>query len=312
MTGYIEPSLALSAQGASTPGARRPHVLLLGGQDAPDAQQLLRRYARHSSADWPEHELRALAWPTYSRGAALVRADDAASPAGNTRARACRSWLPGRLDQLAAAGVTRAVAALDRRMHVVDGRARGLLSRAVYLFTRFSVDALYGPLGRELVELTLSALHGKPYSVIVAHSFGGTMALRAAWELTLRGLPAPRLEILALGTSSGCAVVRSPLWHGIPRDSAGCIALPPCVRSYRHFYSRSDAFVAAPALPKQFAGIELTEVQTGRFTQRGFGHALGDYLSAPAFRAALRAALLRAHAERPRADARLMAETQSA
>jgi hypothetical protein len=196
-------------------------------------------------------------------------------------------WLPDSWDAALARSVTRAVAALDARMHVEHGQPLGLLSRGVYTFTRFSVDALYGRLGRELVELTVMALCEAKYDVLLAHSFGGTLALRAAWELSARGVAVRPFEIMALGTMSGHAVVRSPLWDGIPRDGAGRILLPACVLRYRHFHSRTDACVAAPALPTQFAGVEQIEVRTRGFAQRGLGHALRDYLAAPEVKRAL-------------------------
>lgn len=303
MTLIVEPSLAQppGVRGAPAEITARsaiiPHVLLLGGQDAPDTRQLLHRFGRHIDADWPRHQVSALAWPTPARSAALESASCQllrvqADPRPERHA-ASGGWLPDGWDAALARGVTRAVAALDARMHVENGQPRGLLSRGVYTFTRFSVDALYGELGRELVELTVMALSEASYDVLLAHSFGGTLALRAAWELSTRGMSARPFEIMALGTSSGHAVVRSPLWKDIPRDAAGRICLPPCVRRYRHFHSRTDAFVAAPAPPTQFADVEQVEVRTRGFAQRGRGHALRDYLAAPEVKSAVRDALTR-------------------
>jgi hypothetical protein len=164
------------------------------------------------------------------------------------------------------------------------------MSYAVYCFTRFSVDALYDrdEFGNELIKLATHALassccksRATQPTLIVAHSFGGTLALRSAWELVRSGRTTERqFHLVTLGTACGPMVVESPMFAPLPRDR-GCIVLPANVLTWQHFYSGSDALVAAPALPYAFRGVQMQRVDTGRFLTRGRGHALVAYLRTP-------------------------------
>jgi hypothetical protein len=266
--------------GATRPRTRRPRVLLLGGQDAPTAEQLEGRWRAHVRDHWPAHDVRVVVWPRHA----------APPPARKAQARreahGCeRPWF----DVLAARWACACIERMELRMRVsTQGEPEDCLSRAIYHFTRFSVDALYNreALGDRLVGATLAALRAEPIDVIVAHSFGGTIALRAAWELASSSEVARDFSLITLGSSSGPMVVNSPMLERLPRRDAR-ICRPRTLRSWQHFFSESDALVAAPALPRAFAGVQLVRVETGRFLCRSRGHALSRYLAAPEVEAAI-------------------------
>jgi hypothetical protein len=197
----------------------------------------------------------------------------------------------GWIDRRVSGFTTRTVRELEARMQCArNGQPRDLMSFAAYLFTRFSVDALYDrdEFGNRLIKLATRALassccQSRPTqaTLIVAHSFGGTLALRAAWELVRTGQTTERqFHLVTLGTACGPMVIESPMFAPLPRE-AGCIVLPANLLTWQHFYSDSDALVAAPALPYAFKGVRIQRVDTGRFLTRGRGHTLPAYLRTP-------------------------------
>jgi hypothetical protein len=262
-----------------------PHVVLLGGQDAPPTAALTRRWTR--AASLPPHRLSVLAWPRSSHDHDARRAqlqldstellDESAVPTARRRQRR-HSYL----DDYAAQLVNACVTWLELRMGCdAAGVPRDLLSRQIYRYTRFSVDALYdrAAFGAELIALAGAALASQPVDLVVAHSFGGTLALRTAWQLWAAGDRRTRFHLITLGTASGPMVVNAPMWASIPRDARGRIVPAPNLLSWQHFFSLADALVAAPALPRGFAGVAMQAVDTGRFLARGHAHALSSYLA---------------------------------
>jgi hypothetical protein len=276
-----------------------PHVVLFGGQDAPPTAALTRRWTKALRASLPRHRLSVLAWPRPARDHAARRAqlqlvtiellDSSAVQTAHRRQRR-RSCLDG----YAALLVKNSVAWLELRTGCdAGGVPRDLLSRQVYRYTRFSVDALYdrAAFGAELIALAGSALESQRVDLVVAHSFGGTLALRAAWQLWDAGDRRTRFHLITLGTASGPMVVNAPMWASVPRDARGRIIPPPNVTSWQHFFSLADALVAAPALPRRFAGVAMQAVDTGRFLARGHAHALSSYLATAEVSNAVRALL---------------------
>jgi hypothetical protein len=199
------------------------------------------------------------------------------------RVRAPRKQWPRWLQRIGATLVASIVGWLDATMRVsLDGRPLSWRSRLVARFTPFSLDVLYdrAGIGARAQRLALAALRGRP-DVVVGHSFGGTLALVAAWALWNAGDRSTRFTLITLGSSCGPTVVRSPLLASIPRTADGKIALPPNVRSWLHFYSENDAIVAAPARPHAFAGVEQIAVDSGPFALENPAHALSAYLNVP-------------------------------
>ncbi|MEY4576264.1 MAG: hypothetical protein RL701_967 [Pseudomonadota bacterium] len=266
------------------PLLRKPHVLLLGGQDAPSAARLQRDWCAHMVAALPAHRLSTVSWqmPAADGGggalSSVITSCELDAQALKTAQRIRHAWLPEALDRSVAAWVTGVVAHLDTAMHIVDRRPNDLRSQFVYRFTRFSVDALHDREGRgaALSCLALRALELQP-DVIVAHSFGGTLALRAAAELSEYG-DRP-LRLITLGTNCGRTVTTSPMFADSARTTSGRLRLPRALERWQHFYSSTDAIVGAPALPHEWDDVEIRKVDTGAFTRRGFGHALRDYLA---------------------------------
>ena len=290
---------------------RLPHVLLLGGQDVPTTDQLIRRWRRALAPILPDHRLTVVQWPRTAGGRAGLtqtltilfdpqRAADRprASAHGNT----LLADLSHRSDRLASQSIARVVRWLDERMRVDQrGQPAGELSRLVYAFTRFSVDALYDRRGAsaELLSLVRRALLAESVQLVVAHSFGGTLALRALWELGATPANASAsFSLVTLGSASGPTVVHSRLLAGMKDADTGRIRRPRRLARWQHFYSTSDALVAAPALPLAFEGVELEQVDTGPFLSRGRGHALASYLETPEVQRAIYAGLAPARRER--------------
>lgn len=290
-----EPEPRAITLGASS--ERRPHVVLLGGQDAPSAQVLQERWKRSLSGLLPRHDLTVIQWPNPRTGcpSALERAEILPSPSrAATRARKRQ----GPFDRIAAHTARRVIRGLDKYVRFdCQGRARSLFGRAIYHYTKFSVDALYdrGGFGSALVSLAAQALSESHVDLVVAHSFGGTIALRAAWALQERRSKSAPFALLTLGTASGYTVERAPMFAPFwsTRDQRG-IMRSQQVASWQHFYSKSDAIVGSGQMPRSFLGVDLVNVHTGRFLQRGFGHALSGYLAAPAVRSAIAMVVQRA------------------
>lgn len=280
--------------------AALPRIVLFGGQDAPTIEQLVSRWWFGIARELPPHQLCVAAWPRghgdLQRHATMVRTtiwsdreSDAALSCEPSAPHdsSTRSWIDRRVSGLA----TRTVRELETRMQCArNGQPGDLMSHAVYLFTRFSVDALYDrdAFGNTLINLATRALASScckssstRATLIVAHSFGGTLALRAAWELVRSGQTTERqFHLVTLGTACGPMVVESPMFAPLPRER-GCIVLPSNLLTWQHFYSESDALVAAPALPNAFNGVRMERVDTGGFLTRGRGHALPAYLRTP-------------------------------
>jgi len=269
-----------------------PHVLLLGGQDTPTAKQLLRRWRHAVGWRLPSHRVSTFQWPREPGAAppALMTLDahEASRALRRQRSAPPEETFPAWLDRAAYRGATRALAVADRLVRVDEkGKPAGTVSRIVYRYARYSIDALYdrAGLGSALVALAKQALGAAHFDLVVAHSFGGTLALRAAWELD-EGAPGfPRIDLITLGTASGPTIARSKLLQPM-RGRDGRLAKPRPLSSWSHFYSPSDAFLGAPSLPAAFDGVSVRAVDTGRFLRPGFGHALYDYLSTgPVFEA---------------------------
>jgi pimeloyl-ACP methyl ester carboxylesterase len=193
------------------------------------------------------------------------------------------------LDARLASWVSGCVAWLDERMHFdAQGRTLDPLSWMVDRFTQFSTAALYdrASFGSRLCALTVGVLESQRVDLVVAHSFGGTIALRAAWQLA----QGPQFRLITLGTASGPTVVRSQMFGAVPR-SRGKIALAPSIARWQHYVSLTDGFVGQAMLPHGFDRVELARVATGAFVAPGRGHALSAYLAAPEVLQAIRAGM---------------------
>jgi hypothetical protein len=276
------------------PGSR-PHVLLLGGQDAPNAEQLKRRWVTRIAALLPAHRLTILAWPRSPLTAAwpeLEQLDIEPALVWTTSAPSSRRALWPALDAGLAACASGCVAWLDERMRFDPrGKTADPLSWIVDRFTHFSTAALYDRdgFGSRLCERTANVLTTQRIDLVVAHSFGGTIALRTAWQLAQAGVP-DQFRLITLGTASGPTVVRSRMFQGLPR-CRGKVALAPCIARWQHCVSASDGFVGQASLPHGFDRVEIVRVQTGAFVAPGRGHALSAYLATPEVLQAIRAGL---------------------
>jgi hypothetical protein len=186
------------------------------------------------------------------------------------------------------------MAYLDAHMQLdAQGLPHGLPSRLVHHFSRFSIEAMYNREGRgdALVAHATDALRRAPVDLLVAHSFGGTLALRAAWELWMRGERTRRFTLITLGTGSGPTVAHSPMLSVLPRTSRGQIARLPNLHAWHHFWSPTDVLVGASMLPREFDGVSLHRVDTGPLSPRA--HALSSYLAATEVVERVRSALSR-------------------
>jgi hypothetical protein len=272
-----------------------PSIVLFGGQDTPTIEQLVSRWWYGIARALPSHQLCVAAWPRGIHDAQQGELERTTIWSDSDRDAARRiqrdfsnrGWIDRRLSGLA----TKTIRELEVRMRCLrSGDPDDLMSRAIYYFTRFSVDALYDrdAFGTKVIDLAARALmsscctttSARP-TLIVAHSFGGTLALRAAWELVRSGKNSGRqFHLVTLGTACGPMVVESPMFEPLPRED-GRVVRPDNLLSWQHFYSDSDALVAAPALPYAFKGVQMQRVNTGRFLTRGRGHALPNYLRTP-------------------------------
>jgi hypothetical protein len=267
-----------------------PHVLLLGGQDTPSCDRLVGCWTARCGAQLPSHQRSAVAWPPHVRTEIGTGSEQRMVQRGRSRPVKLPARLPRVLERPLARGVTGLVRYLCENLRLdPDGQPRGLSARLVHHLSRYSMDVMYNRhgLGDQLLARTVEALLAEPIDLIVAHSFGGTIALRAAWELWQRGERGRELALVTLGTASGSTVAQSPLLRPLPRSASGQIARLPNLRSWQHFWSANDVFVAAPMLPLAFEGVELREVDTGRLSPRA--HALSAYLAAPDVVSSLRA-----------------------
>lgn len=284
--------------GSSQASARLPRVVLFGGQDSPSEERLERCWRKSCDGLLPHHRLKAVAWPARgplsstvdrSAGAEHDSARKRPGVAGNPRkARVCGKLGPmglrlqGVLERPLARALTAVMTYLDANMRLdAQGHPHGLPSRLVHHYSRFSMDAMYNRdgLGDALVGRAVEELRRAPVDLLVAHSFGGTVALRAAWELWMRGERDRRFTLITLGTASGPTVARSPMLSGLPRTPLGQISRLPNLTSWHHFWSPTDVLVGASMLPRDFQGVELHCVDTGPLSRRA--HALSSYLAAP-------------------------------
>jgi hypothetical protein len=298
-------NLVSTSTGASE---RKAHVVLLGGQDTPDLQSLRERWKRSMSSVLPAHDLTVVEWPnpfTGRHGGKIERVEIMpAPPLPAARLNRDKDKPQGSLDRIAARAVRTVIGGIDKYVRFdSQGRARSLFGRAIYRFTQFSVDALYdrGGLGRALLDLAQEALSESHVDLVVAHSFGGTIALRAAWALQEQpsAKRAP-FRLLTLGTASGYTVERAPMFASY--RSARGIERSREIASWQHFYSKSDAVVGGGQMPRAFLDIDIVKVHTGPFLRRDRGHGLSRYLATPAVRGAIEQAV---HLCRPAVAARV-------
>jgi hypothetical protein len=268
---------------------RRAHIVLLGGQDTPSLQSLRERWKRSMSGVLPCHDLTVVEWPNPFIGRSkgkLERVEVASTLPLTAAGRSAAQQ--GLLDRIAARAVREVIAGLDKHVRFdSQGRAQSVLGHAIYSFTQFSVDALYdrGGLGQALLELAEQALCESHVDLVVAHSFGGTVALRAAWALQERGTKLAPFGLLTLGTASGYTVERAPMFAAY-RNARG-IERSQQISSWQHFYSKSDAVVGGGQMPRAFLDIEIVKVHTGPFLRRDRAHGLSRYLATPAVRSAI-------------------------
>jgi hypothetical protein len=237
-----------------------------------------------------------------------------ARPAARTdhREALVRFRLPLVIERFVARRLTAIMAYLDANMRLdASGLPLGLPSRLVHHFSRFSMEAMYDCDGRgaALVARAVEALRSAPVELIVAHSFGGTVALRAIWELWQQGERERRFTLITLGTASGPTVARSPMLSVLPASTSKRIAPLPNLRAWHHFWSPNDVFVGASMLPRDFEGVELHCVDTGRLSPRA--HALSSYLAAPEVVECLRVALCGGTVVPPYAHAAAQAPLES-
>lgn len=273
-------------------GVRLPHVVLFGGQNHPPLTRLVGCWRSRCAALLPPHRLSVVAWPTLDGQRAgehteVLMLDTEARRRTRAPIRRMPRWLGRKLGRI----VTAFVAWLDARMRVsADGTPENWPSRFTCQFIRYTVAVLYGnsALNGELIELAIQTLGERPVDVVIGHSLGGTIALLAAHEMHQRDERFPPFDLITLGTSSGPAITRSPWLQRLPRTPDGRIALPAGIRSWTHVWSASDALVAAPSLPVEFAGVDLAEVDTGVFSFENHAHALGAYLAVPEVLAMIR------------------------
>lgn len=251
-------------------------------------------------AHLPAHHLTIIAWPKTPRTAAWpaverVYVDPTFAWTSSSAPSSRRASWP-EFDARIAGWVSGCVAWLDEHTRFDEhGEPANWLSSRVDRFTDFSTAALYerGAFGTALCERTLAALCEEPIDLVVAHSFGGTVALRSAWYLAhVAELPPVhgQFQLITLGTASGPTVTRSLMFGSVPRRGDK-IALSPCIARWQHFVSPSDAFVGQGMLPRGFDGVEQVNVQTGAFIGPGRGHALSAYLATPEVLHAIQGAL---------------------
>ncbi len=288
------------------PTSEEPSVCVFGGQDTPSIDKLMSRWHRACGGRLPPHVQVAVQWPRQAsheagRGPCVGHARVVGELAGlppKPRPRRAEWALETRLSRM----MTAVVEGVDARLRFQDGGApQNLLASGISRFADFSLRVLYDRegLGSAVMALATSVLRAHTPRLIVAHSFGGTIAWRAAWQLWLAGEREFSFSLITLGTSSGPTVLRSPLFRDLPRTSSGELAAPPNLRSWRHFWSRNDVWVAAPALPRRFQGVSMYEVETAPLFS-GRAHALSAYLAAPEVLLAARSALHAANNRRLR------------
>jgi hypothetical protein len=267
---------------------------LFGGQDTPKLSQLAARWRLGCGAALPQHRPILVEWPRDANSVGRVGEASIETSSSAGIPKPIRTRAGGPFEDAVARALTGIIRTTDERLQFLpDGRPANGLARAVDHFARYSLSVLYDRdgLAGAVLETATKALRAHCPDVIVAHSFGGTIALRAAWELWREGQRGLDFCLVTLGTASGPTVVRSPLFRDVPRSREGRLALPPNVRNWYHFWSRNDVWVAAPSLPHQFEGVTQIEVDTGPLALRGRPHALVSYLRAPEVFACLRAHL---------------------
>lgn len=255
----------------------KPVVYLVGGQDCPTPKRLFEIINSYGRKWWPKFDLNVVSWRTPRK---LVVNDF--SPASNLVALPMKT---SPVRAFVAALVSGFLAMVDPFMWFdKDGEGMNFASRRIGAFVKWTTRLLYMPIHSDesvfphtVTRLAL-ALPRSGRVVVLAHSTGGNIALRACWALWEAGFRDVEFSLITMGGYFGHFHHRSTVFMHDKHKRNGLVVPPPNVR-WTHFWSKGDALIARHNRRlAALAGAKVLEANTGPIRAGMGSHRLESYM----------------------------------